>query len=129
MQPPARIWIIGADQWPRALLRAELIERGYEAVGFERVRDALIRLLAAPGEHPQALVIDLGSDGRPKTDDAPVSSLVRAGAPLVGITRAVASDDEASRGVPWKALLTRPISIGEIADAIERLDGSPRASE
>ena len=33
------IWIIDAEQWPRALLRAELIERGYDAVGYVTVRD------------------------------------------------------------------------------------------
>src|SRR5215471_17474158 len=30
---PTVVWIIDAEQWPRALLRAELIERGFDAVG------------------------------------------------------------------------------------------------
>jgi hypothetical protein len=28
------VWIIDPDQWPRAMLRAELIERGVDAVGL-----------------------------------------------------------------------------------------------
>ena len=32
------VWIIDVDQWPRAMLRAELIERGYDAVGYVTVR-------------------------------------------------------------------------------------------
>ena len=35
------IWIVERQQWPRALLRAELLERGYEIIGFTRVDEAL----------------------------------------------------------------------------------------
>src|SRR5689334_9573424 len=37
------VWIVDAEHWPRAYLRAELIERGYDAVGFVGVREALAR--------------------------------------------------------------------------------------
>ena len=35
------LWVIDSEQWPRAYLRAELIERGYDAYGFMTVSDAL----------------------------------------------------------------------------------------
>src|SRR5438105_15757625 len=50
------IWIIDADHWPRALLRAELIERGYDAVGFVTDDDA-VRVI--PQRRPDVIVVEL----------------------------------------------------------------------
>ena len=52
------IWIVGADHWPRALLRAELIERGYDATGFVTLEDAVRRLMLPPARRPALLVLD-----------------------------------------------------------------------
>ena len=41
------VWIVDADHWPRAELRALLIERGYDAIGFESLVDAVLRAAAA----------------------------------------------------------------------------------
>ena len=58
-EPGPRIWVVDADHWPRAYLRAELIERGYDATGFETLRNAAARLVLAPTLRPAALVVDL----------------------------------------------------------------------
>ena len=58
-----RVWIVSADQWPRAYLRAELIERGYDATGFVSLKDAVIRLMLARSQRPGLLVIDLHDQG------------------------------------------------------------------
>ena len=52
------IWIVGADHWPRALLRAELIERGYDATGFVTLEEAVRRLMLPPARRPALLVLD-----------------------------------------------------------------------
>ena len=39
-----RIWIISNQHWPRAFLRAELMERGYEVDSFEGMPQALSAL-------------------------------------------------------------------------------------
>jgi len=31
--PPPRILVVSGEQWPRALLRAQLDEAGYDAIG------------------------------------------------------------------------------------------------
>ena len=49
------IWIVGADHWPRALLRAELIERGYDATGFPTLEDAVTRLMLTRARRPARL--------------------------------------------------------------------------
>lgn len=34
---PPLVWVISSQQWPRAYIRGELLELGYEAEGFERI--------------------------------------------------------------------------------------------
>ncbi|MDP3045929.1 MAG: hypothetical protein Q8O07_00420, partial [Chloroflexota bacterium] len=53
------VWIIDDEQWPRATLRAELLARGYEAVGFRRVMHALARLEDADVPRPAIVVLEL----------------------------------------------------------------------
>jgi hypothetical protein len=70
--PPSgpRVWIVNADHWPRAYLRAELIERGYDAIGFETLKDALARLALRRAPRPALLILDLGGqvvDDRQRT--------------------------------------------------------------
>lgn len=106
--PPPVIWIIDAEHWPRALLRAELIERGYDAVGFVTVDDAL-RVM--PQRWPDAIVVELRHLAREE-----VARLLGAQVPVIAIA--------GSRPEPWisdfpfAAVLRRPISIGEIADRV-----------
>ena len=49
------IWIIDAEQWPRAMPRAELLERGFDAIGYITVRDGIDSLL---WRRPRAIVVD-----------------------------------------------------------------------
>ncbi|HYS55182.1 MAG TPA: hypothetical protein VER58_15605 [Thermoanaerobaculia bacterium] len=102
------VWVIDPDQWPRALLRAELIERGFDAVGYLRASDALPHLGA---RFPDLIVVDLRHASRDE-----IAQLFQVGVPVIGIA-----------GIPeppwraefkWGALLRRPISIGEIADKV-----------
>ena len=104
----ATIWIIDAEQWPRAMLRAELIERGYDAVGFETVRDAIDSL---PERHPAAIVVDLRGQPVPL-----VERLLGLGVPVVLIGGLVEINDLPQRA--WAAVLRRPVSLGEIADRV-----------
>jgi hypothetical protein len=113
-----RIWIIGADHWPRAYLRAELIDRGYDAVGFEAIADALVELARAPARAPRLVVVDLLAT---TDDDALLASLLRAGAPVVAIAGATAAEEERRRRHPWAAFLRRPVTIGGVADLVASL--------
>ena len=100
------IWIIDSEQWPRALLRAELLERGFDAVGYLTASDALASLGA---RFPDLIVVDLRGVRR---ED--VQNLFKVGVPAIGI----ASMPEPSwlSEFKWAALLRRPVSIGEIAN-------------
>ena len=111
------VWIIDAEQWPRASLRAELIERGHEAVGFVTALDALTRL-ALRREPPALAVIDLG--GRPSSSKQ-LDVLLGAGFPVLAIGGAAAWATASLRARPWAAFLRRPLTVGAIADEVERL--------
>lgn len=107
------IWIVNADHWPRAYLRAELIERGYDAIGFETLKDALVRLGPGPGAPPALLILDLHgqipSDGERR-------ALSQRGVPILAVLDAAQSDDQSP--APLAGTLHRPLTIGAIADAV-----------
>jgi hypothetical protein len=119
-----RIWVIDADHWPRAYLRAELIERGYDATGFEALKDAAARLVLAPAARPAAMVVDLRGQ---RVDERVRAFLFAQAIPLLAIHAA-----GGAAGVPGAPLLSprtqvlrRPLTIGAIADAVGRLAPRP----
>jgi hypothetical protein len=110
---PPRVWVVNADHWPRAYLRAELIERGYDATGFEDLRDAVVRLgLRDP--RPRLLVLETLTGEIPSglrrflaAEGIPVLAVVAAGTDTRGLGSQIES-------------LRRPLTLGQIADAVER---------
>ena len=105
------VWIIDGEQWPRALLRAELIERGFDAVGYLAVRDAIDALVESP---PALIVVELRGQPMPV-----VERLLGIGVPVVVIA-GVPEVSELPEG-GWAAVMRRPVSIGEIADRVTAL--------
>jgi hypothetical protein len=110
--PP--IWVIGAEWGPRAALRAELIERGADAAGFETLRDAALAARVPGAARPVAVVVDLHGQA---ADDRLLDALFAVGAPVVAIGGATEDADPRLRARPWAHWLRRPITLGAIADA------------
>ena len=102
------IWVIDAEHWPRALLRGELIERGFDAVGYETVHDAIESL---PWRRPDAIVVDLRGQAMPQIEKLP-----RVGVPVVVIGGVPEVNELPSAA--WAVVLRRPVSIGEVAQAV-----------
>ena len=117
---PPVVWVIGADHWPRAFLRAELIERGLDAIGFASARDALTRLVAARAR-PALAIIDLHEQRVP---DRALATLLAGGFPVIAIGGAAEWADPSLRARPWALFLRRPLTIGAIADATQRTLGA-----
>ena len=112
MQPNSLvIWIIDVEQWPRALLRAELIERGFDAIGYVTVRDAIDSL---PERRPDAIVVELRGQPMPLVERLPAI-----GVPVVVIGGTLDVSDLPDRA--WAAVMRRPVSLGEIADRVAAL--------
>ena len=117
----AELWIVSSDHGARISRRAELIERGYEATGFVTIKDALIRLVGlavARAPRPALIVCDLHEQG---LDEKLAAALFRAGVPVVALAGVPEAEDETVRALPWAVFLRRPITIGTIADTVERL--------
>jgi DNA-binding NtrC family response regulator len=112
-----RVWIVDNDHWQRACLRAELIERGHDAIGFETVADAVTALPRA-GRFPPDLVVVTVADGwsgaQPLADAAHRATPP---VPLLAVAPAAAPAPPAHPPV-WAAVLHRPLTVGQIADAV-----------
>src|SRR5437016_13423055 len=74
------LWVIDAEQWPRACLRAELIERGYDPYGFIQITDALDSLSRGASPKPETLILELR--GQNLTEEL-VKSIRNLGVPVI----------------------------------------------
>jgi DNA-binding NtrC family response regulator len=115
------IWIADSEHWPRAFLRAELIERGYDAEGFVTVTELLVRLALSP-VRPALVVVDLRGQ---ELKERSLAALLDAGFPVVAIGGATEWEDEHLRTRPWAGFLRRPVTIGEVAGVVDRLLAKP----
>jgi hypothetical protein len=112
------VWVVDAEHWPRAFLRAELMERGFDVVGFEGMSQALLALRDHLYERPFAMVIDLHHLAvQPNERDA----LARIVAPKVLLGGTVELNEAWVKEANWTAVMRRPFTIGEVADAVEGL--------
>jgi hypothetical protein len=109
------VWVIGSDHWPRSYLRAELIERGLDAVGFVTLREALARLAVDPSR-PALAIVDLHEQA---VSEKAISTLLAAGFPVIAIGGAAEWADPTLGNHPWALFLRRPLTIGAIADAAQ----------
>ena len=107
--------MIGAERGPRAALRAELIERGPDAIGFETLRDAALAGRLPGARQPAVVVVDLQDQA---VDDRLLDALFVTGAPVIAVAGATEEGDARLRERPWARWLRRPITLGAIADAV-----------
>ena len=112
------VWIVDCEQWPRANLRAELIERGYDAVGYIALAPVLSALHRASRPKPRVLVLDLRGQSVAEAD---FEKLAASSINVVIVGGAVELQQPGVGSRPWAAVLQRPITLGEIADAVERI--------
>jgi hypothetical protein len=117
-EPPARVVIVSHEQWARAGLRAELRERGVDAVGVRDIPEALTQH-PQPGRGPVRLLV---IDQDRLSDEVHVGMLARVRARLgdPGMILLAHATRETPLG-DWKLVLRRPVTIGEVADAVQRL--------
>jgi hypothetical protein len=114
---PPRILLVMPAQWPRALLRAALREVGYDAIGTRTVKGARVLLLSGEGRGPVRLIL-IDQDALTEDAQGDLEMLRRdSDAPLVLLAPATRRVSEGG----WTGVLRRPLTVGELAQAIERL--------
>ena len=103
------ILVVGRDWKSRALLRAQLREEGYEALGFETLEHAESEAAGAA-----ALIFDTSDS--PPSDWQPILQRLAAQLPVV----VVAGASEEITLAPAQ-LLRRPVRIGDIITVVQKL--------
>jgi DNA-binding NtrC family response regulator len=107
------VLVVGREWKFRALLRAELRERGFEAVGVETLTEAQLVATA-----PAVLVYDNADAGADE-----IAALAEMVARVPTIVVAGAQAPSAPSGV---VVMRRPVQMSEIMKAVERLVGGAR---
>jgi hypothetical protein len=105
------------DQWHRALLRAQLRELGYDALGAPDLAGGLLYPALEPERGPVALIVVDQGALTPFGDPLLPQLLARHGAPAVLIAPAGVSLPAG----PWTQVINRPVSIAEIARVVHQL--------
>lgn len=111
-----RVLLVMPEQWPRALLRAELIERGCDAVGVETLDAALLCAPDDPERGPVGvLLIDQNAL------DEPSGRLVELIASRLGHPKRLLLTTpslEEPMGA-WDEIIKRPVHVGDLATVIQ----------
>jgi hypothetical protein len=111
------IVMLGADWKPRALLRAQLIEEGFEVIATDTW--AMMRRHLRPGVKPRLAVVDLQDLDEPERVLRDLSVLMKPDRVLVVAATATVSPSEISRlGVH---VVRRPVTIAAIVRAVAEI--------
>jgi hypothetical protein len=112
------IWIVDSEQWPRACLRAELIERGYDAYGFITIGGALESLSRGATPKPDAFILELRGQTLTPGLLSSVQDLI---VPTILLGGSAELNDPLIRSHKWETVLKRPVSLGAIADLVQTI--------
>ena len=117
MEPKPVVWIIDGEQRPRANLRALLLDRGFDAVGFEEIGGGMVTLKEAHLRKPRIIVLELHALS-PSEEE--LNALAHLSVPIVALAGAVELTQQWVKDFNWAALIQRPVTIGQIADTVEK---------
>jgi hypothetical protein len=99
------------------MLRAELIERGLDAVGFIECSNA-VRALRNPLRRRPALIVLELKEARYEREEV---EQLQAAAPVILLGGAAELSGSLVAELPWAAVLKRPVTLGAVADEVERI--------
>ena len=114
----ARILIVMTAQWPRALLRAELREAGFDALGARDLDEALTYPAEEAGRGPVRVII-LDQAAVPSGSDPRLRALLQ-GHPEAQ-TLLIAGALQPSLPGPWRQVLRHPTTIADISRTAQQL--------
>jgi CheY-like chemotaxis protein len=114
----SRILIAGNDWQSRALLRAQLLEEGFEVEAHESISDALSTLTAG-ASLPELLIADVSASDDPSADVEALSAWSRK-IPTWIIASRTYIIEKGLRGRGFEMILLRPIDVGELVDQIRQ---------
>jgi CheY-like chemotaxis protein len=114
----SQILIAGKDWQARALLRAQLLEEGFEVEAHETISDALAAL--EPGaKDPDLMIADLSASDDPSADVEALSAWSRK-IPIWIIASRTYIVEKGLRGHGFEMILLRPVDVNELVDQIKQ---------
>lgn len=113
----AAILIAGKDWTARALLRAQLIEEGFDVEAYEAVGDAVKHLLSSRAM-PSLLIVDLFDSENPTEDIAVLSQWVML-LPVWILAGHGTAWAEALEVRGFEKVLYRPLDVGRLVQEIK----------
>jgi hypothetical protein len=117
------LWVIDSEQWPRALLRSELIERGYDPYGFITIGDALDSLSRQGSSKPELIFLELRDQNLTRQLIEGIQNLEVATIVLGGNAEL---NDALIQQQNWRVILKRPVSLGKVADVVQEITSKKR---
>ena len=109
------LWVIDSEQWPRACLRAELIERGYDPFGFIAINDALDSVARGESPKPELIILELrGQDLSPRS----IAAIRNLQIPTIALGGSAELNEPIIKEQGWEFVFKRPVSLGQIADVV-----------
>lgn len=111
--------LIARKNWQaRALLRAQLLEEGFEVEACETIPEALARL--PPGtDLPALLLADISASDEPAADVEALSAWSRK-IPIWVIASRTYIVEKGLHGHGFEMILLRPVDLGELVDQIKQ---------
>jgi len=112
------VWIVDSEQWPRACLRAEMIERGWDATGFARLGEALLALRQRRLAAPEIIVLESRGQQLTRRD---LNTLLGSGIPVILLAGNLELNDPQILHASFADVLRRPLTLGAIAEAAQSI--------
>ena len=114
----SQILIAGKDWQARALVRAQLLEEGFEVEAYETISEALT-VLASARRPPDILIADISASNNPSREVEALASW--SGRVRIWI---IASRgfiiEKGLEGHGFEMILLRPVDVGELVDQIKQ---------
>jgi CheY-like chemotaxis protein len=114
----SHILIAGKDWQARALLRAQLLDEGFEVEAHETIPDALATL-GEGTDHPDLFIADISASDDPAADVEALSAWSHK-IPIWIIASRTYIVEKGLRGHGFEVTLLRPVDVGELVDQIKQ---------
>jgi DNA-binding response OmpR family regulator len=112
------VWVVDSEHWPRVYLRAELIERGFEAIGYAHLSEAVALLRLGAGARPSAIILELRAQ---YIEPRLLDGLTGSGIPVILLRGTSEADEQIVKAYRFAAVMRRPLTIGSVVDKVEEV--------
>ena len=114
----SQILMAGKDWQARALLRAQLLEEGFDVEAHETVNEAVASLESAPSP-PDLFLADVSQSDDPSADVEALAAWSRK-VPIWIIASRAFIIEKGLRGHGFEMILLRPVDVGELVEQVKQ---------